>query len=56
MEIEVAFNFIYTIYYNGLMIFLNIFSTINMLHELNHQLLTFETNTHELDFTLTIIY
>jgi hypothetical protein len=31
MEIEVAFNFIYTMYYNGLVFFK---------HELNYQLLT----------------
>jgi len=30
VEIEVAFNFIYTMHYNGLVIFFDIFSTINM--------------------------
>jgi hypothetical protein len=39
MEIEVAFNFIYTMHYNGFVIFLT-FLTINMVHELNHQFLT----------------
>jgi hypothetical protein len=37
MKIEVVFNFIYTMHYNGLINF-NIFSTINIVHELNHQL------------------
>jgi hypothetical protein len=40
MEIEVACNFIYTMHYNGLMIFLNTSLTINMVHELNYQLVT----------------
>jgi len=40
VEIEVAFNFIYTMHYNGLMIFLDISLTINIIHELNYQFLT----------------
>jgi hypothetical protein len=34
-KIEIAFNFIYTLHYNGLMIYLH----FNMVYELNYQLL-----------------
>jgi len=37
VEIELAFNFIYTMHYNGLVIFLTFFSIINMVHGLNHR-------------------
>jgi hypothetical protein len=40
MEIEVPFNFIYTMHYKGLMIFFDISLTINIIHELNYQFLT----------------
>jgi hypothetical protein len=36
MKIKVIFNFIYTMYYNGLIVFFDIFSIINMVHELNY--------------------
>jgi len=40
MEIEITINFIYTMHYNGSMIFFPISLTINMVHELNYQFLT----------------
>jgi hypothetical protein len=36
MKIKVIFNFIYTMYYNGLIVFFDIFSIINMVHELKY--------------------
>jgi hypothetical protein len=39
-KIEIIFSFIYTMHYNGLVIFLIIFSIVNMVHELNYTLLT----------------
>jgi hypothetical protein len=36
MEFEVAFNSIYIMHYDGLVIFLTFKKTINMVHELNY--------------------
>jgi hypothetical protein len=39
MEIEVAFNFIYTMHYNELVSFLKNSLIVNMVHDVNYQLL-----------------